>query len=290
MLKKDKLGRFVKGNHPSTEFRKGQIPIRKGVKLTEEEIRKRTETRRENGWFKNLTETIKKMRKPHKSHPPRSEEHKKNLSLNHRKYNTEESKRKVSLSLRGINLGKTFEERFGEDEAKKIKEKMRKNHKGMLGRHHKKESREKIGKSRLGDKNPAKKPEVKEKIRQARLKQILPIKDTSIEIKIQNFLKQLGIEFVTHFYIKEIEHKYRCDIFIPIINLVIECDGDYWHANPQVYSEEILNEKQKWKRKMDELRTKELIENGYKVVRLWGSEVRRMNINDFENKINYGKI
>ncbi len=213
------------------------------------------------------------------------EEHRRNLSLNHRKHNTEESNLKRSITSKGRNLGKTFEERFGEEKAKKIKEKMRKNHKGMLGRHLSKEHREKIGKSRLGDKNPTKRPEVQEKIRKARLIQILPIKDTSIEVKIQNFLKQLGIEFVTHFYIKEIEHKYRCDIFILSKKLIIECDGDYWHANPQFYSEEILNEKQRWKREMDELRTKELIEKGFKILRLWENEIKEINLDCFKEKI-----
>jgi len=64
-----------------------------------------------------------------------------------------------------------------------------------------------------------------------RAKQISPVKDTSIEVKIQNFLKELGIEFFTHKYMK-IEHGYQCDILIPSKSLVIECDGDYWHNLP----------------------------------------------------------
>ncbi len=283
---RDKLGRFVKGSHPKTEFKKGQVSIRKGVQLTGEEIRKRTETRRKNSWFKNLEETKRKMSKPHKSPPPRSEEHKKNLSKAHKgKKQTEETKRKRSLALKGRNLGKTYEEIYGIENAKKIKGKISKGNKGKSWGSHTKEAKEKMSKQKLGDKNPAKRPEVQEKIRQARLIQILPIKDTSIEVKIQNFLKKLGVEFFTHFYIKEIEHKYRCDIFIPSIKLIIECDGDYWHANPKIYSEEILNERQRWKRSLDNVRTKELLEKGFKVLRLWEFEIKEMNINNFQNKI-----
>lgn len=95
-------------------------------------------------------------------------------------------------------------------------------------------------------------------------------------------MNDLGIEFFTHFYVKEIEHKYRCDIFVPSIRLIIECDGDYWHGNPKFYSEEILNERQRWKINLDELRTKELIEKGYRVIRLWGSEIKEMNIENFK--------
>ena len=40
--------------------------------------------------------------------------------------------------------------------------------------------------------------EIKEKIRITTAKQITPIKDTSIEVKIQNFLKQLGISFFAY--------------------------------------------------------------------------------------------
>lgn len=104
--------------------------------------------------------------------------------------------------------------------------------------------------------------------------QILPTKNSSIEIKIQNFLKQLGIEFFTHQYMKEIEHGYQCDILIPSMNLVIECDGDYWHKYP------IGLER-------DHIRTKELIEQGFKVLRIWESEIKIMNIDDFKNKIRW---
>ena len=99
----------------------------------------------------------------------------------------------------------------------------------------------------------------------------LPKKDSSIEIKIQNYLKMLGIDFFTHQYIK-IEHGYQCDILIPSMNLVIECDGDYWHKYPAGLDR-------------DHIRTKELIEKGFKVLRLWERDIRKMNINQFELKL-----
>ena len=104
-----------------------------------------------------------------------------------------------------------------------------------------------------------------------RAKQITPKFDTKIEVKIQNFLKQLGIDFFTHQYMK-IEHGYQCDVLIPSMNLVIECDGDYWHKYP------IGNE-------LDHIRTKELLEKGFKVLRLWEFEIKKISIKEFENKI-----
>lgn len=112
----------------------------------------------------------------------------------------------------------------------------------------------------------------KEKIKSGEIKFTFPTKDSSIEIKIQNFLKQLGIEFFTHQYMKEIEHGYQCDILIPSMSLVIECDGNYWHKYP------IGLER-------DHIRTKELIEKGFKVLRLWESEIRVMDINQFRKQI-----
>jgi len=95
--------------------------------------------------------------------------------------------------------------------------------------------------------------------------------NTSIEIKIQNFLKELKIEYFTHQYMK-IEHGYQCDILIPSMNLVIECDGDYWHKYP------IGLER-------DHIRTKELLEKGFKVLRLWECEIRNMNLNEFKRRL-----
>ena len=113
--------------------------------------------------------------------------------------------------------------------------------------------------------------EHKKKLKESRKYQILPVKNTSIEVKIQNFLKHIGVEFFTHQYMK-IEHGYQCDILIPSMNLVIECDGNYWHKYP------IGLEK-------DHIRTKELLEKGFKILRLWESEIILMDINEFKLKL-----
>jgi len=118
-------------------------------------------------------------------------------------------------------------------------------------------------------------PEAIEIIKQRRAKQIFPVKDTKIEIKIQKFLKQLGIDFFTHQYIKEIEHSYQCDILIPSMNIVIECDGDYWHKYPVG-------------KDIDHIRTKELYEKGFKVLRLWECEIKEMKIHTFKTRLRIG--
>ncbi len=145
----------------------------------------------------------------------------------------------------------------------------------QYGQHRSIKTKEKISSGNSGKKRSK---ETKLKIKKARAKQIMPIRDTTIEVKIQIFLKELGYEFFTHHYIKEIEHGYQCDILIPSMNLVIECDGDYWHKYP------IGLEK-------DHIRTKELIEKGFKVLRLWEKEIKVMNVNDFKDRmIKYAEV
>lgn len=113
--------------------------------------------------------------------------------------------------------------------------------------------------------------ETKNLIRKARMKQVFPIKDTTIELKIQDFLKQSGLSFFTHQYIN-IKHDYQCDIFIPSLNAVIECDGMYWHKYPEG-------------REIDHVRTKEMIEKGFKVLRLWENEIKSMNLIEFKKAL-----
>jgi very-short-patch-repair endonuclease len=116
---------------------------------------------------------------------------------------------------------------------------------------------------------------------------IFPLEDTKIELKIQGFLQQLGIEHLTHFHISEIEHSYRVDILIPSTKTIIEIDGDFIHCNPNKYpadyvrfpSKENTTAKEIWE--IDNIRTKELIEKGYRVIRLWGSEIVSMDLNKF---------
>lgn len=113
--------------------------------------------------------------------------------------------------------------------------------------------------------------------------QVLPTKDTSIELKIQNFLKQLHIKFLTHQYIKEIEHGYQCDILIPVQKgikkkTIIECFGDYWHKYPLG-------------REIDIQRGNELREKGWRVIVLWENEIQLineiqlMNVMDIKNNL-----
>jgi len=152
------------------------------------------------------------------------------------------------------------------------------------------ETRKKLSKATLN--YLQKHPERIDFLKKIRAKQIIPKKDTTIEVKIQKFLSLIHIEFFTHKYISGLTNSYQCDIFIPVQKgipqkTIIEADGCYWHGCP------ICNHKPhkglKERKIRDKIRTEELQENGFKVIRLWEHEIRPMTIKQFERKLVNGK-
>ncbi len=127
--------------------------------------------------------------------------------------------------------------------------------------------------------------EIKKKLSDKRAIQIFPFQDTKIELKIQGFLEELNIEYIKHFYMKYIKSHYRCDIFIPSKNMVIEVDGDFWHGNPKFYDKKALSEKQKEQKIRDHLRTDQMKQFGYDVVRLWEDDIKELDIIKFKEII-----
>lgn len=219
----------------------------------------------------------------------------KKMSKNHRKFQSIQTRKKISEANKGKHRTEEQKRRMSESRpdvsGKKHPMYGRKNKWG----HHTKETKRKLRLMNSGENNPmygrTPKPETIQKLKDKRAKLILPTKDTSIEIKIQNFLKQLGIDFFTHQYMK-IEHGYQCDILIPSMNLVIECDGDFIHCNPTKYSPDFVrfpsskhNQPASVVWELDDTRTKELIQQGFRVLRLWENEIKKMELNDFKEKI-----
>lgn len=86
-------------------------------------------------------------------------------------------------------------------------------------------------------------------------------KKTSIEKKVANFLDKLGIKYEFNKCIKT-SNTFRFPDFV-INNLIIECDGDYWH---------------KYRKQQDLERENELIELGYEIIRFSDKKIN----NNFE--------
>lgn len=209
---------------------------------------------------------------------------------------TEEAKRKIGLKHKGKKLSPDEIKRRGATRRERgwyrnPKEQIRIISLRNIGNSYAKgfkQSKELIERRTGGLRGKKKSEEHKNKIREARSKQIIIMKNSSIECKIQNMLKELHTNFLTQYYISDITHKYRCDIFIPKqeeINqkIVIECDGCYFHGcsicpnmkNTRV-QEQILR---------DKIRTEELVSKGFKVIRLWEHQIKAMELNDLKVKL-----
>jgi very-short-patch-repair endonuclease len=156
------------------------------------------------------------------------------------------------------------------------------------GKHHSPESIQKIkeAKSHICDEtrrriSESKKiessaPEVRERLRNQRLKQTFPFKDAkTTEIPIQNELKRRGIPFTTHLLIMGKNNRMvrAVDIAFPEHKLVVECDGDYWHANPLTYK--TFNNWQIKRIGMDKQQDERIREVGWQVIRFWESDIKK---------------
>jgi len=245
-IKKTMLKRVAEGNQKGL-FKKGIIPFYKGKKMPKE-----------------ARENMSKGRQGMKL----SEEHKKNIGLaGIGRIATPETRKKIGDAQKGNHNSPSTEFKKGHKPSKKSRKKISKANKG---KHYSPSTQYKKGNIPYMTGRKHKQSSI-DKYKEKRKHMVFPKKDTKIEVKIQNFLKKMEVEFFTHQYMN-IEHGYQCDILIPSKNLVIECDGDYWHKYPIG-------------RDIDHIRTKELIKEGFKVLRLWEFEIKQMEIKDFKNKM-----
>jgi len=183
---------------------------------------------------------------------------------------SEESIRKGAEKRRGHSVSA--------DTRRKISDANGGQNNGMFGKRHTEEAKTKIAESAVAMwENPDIRaqlleafnaPEHVEMLRQRRANMVFPVKDTTIEVIVRDFLDVLGVHYQQHKMIKNIEHRYQCDFYVEAHNLVIECDGDYWHQYPQG-------------RNIDRVRTFEMEQKGYKVLRLWECSIRKMSCDDF---------
>lgn len=176
------------------------------------------------------------------------------------KKHTEETKQKISAKNRGKSRSESL---------KKLISVLKRNNINMLGKHHSEITKLKIGQANKIFQN---KPEYIIKNRERRLKQILPLTDTSIELKVKKQLEDNNINFIHPW---NLEPYYQCDFFVPSMNLIIECDGDYWHSLPKT-------------QRTDKSKNTYAKNKGYNMLRLPEHIIKKNNFNIssyFEKKI-----
>ncbi|MEK6878882.1 MAG: DUF559 domain-containing protein [Nanoarchaeota archaeon] len=93
---------------------------------------------------------------------------------------------------------------------------------------------------------------------------------SSIEIIVHNYLNNLKILYKK----QEPIYGFLIDIFMPSLNLIIECDGDYWHSLPKTIEK-------------DNRRDLILSKNNYNLLRLKESDIRNGKYKEqLTNKLN----
>jgi G:T-mismatch repair DNA endonuclease (very short patch repair protein) len=113
-------------------------------------------------------------------------------------------------------------------------------------------------------------------------------KKTSIERKVEDYLIKNKIKHKYNFIID----KYQFDFILPEMNIIIETHGDYWHANPNIYSnidndKKSLNERQLYKVKRDIEKLSYINNNtDYKIIYLWETEINNNEYKKILNKWN----
>jgi len=118
---------------------------------------------------------------------------------------------------------------------------------------------------------------------------------SKLETRIQEILNEMGISYTTQFCLKNEKMRRFYDFLLIDIKLIIEVNGDYWHANPKLYKEnDILNYKKFGTRTAkdmwikDEFKKDFAEKKGYIVMYIWESEINenKYNLTNFViNKI-----
>lgn len=108
-------------------------------------------------------------------------------------------------------------------------------------------------------------------------------KMTSPERVFSKMMKELGVEIVSQ---KVVKNKIY-DFYIPSKNMVIEVDGDYWHANPLIYEGKELNKIQLKNVRNDKKKDSLAIGYGFLIERVWEHDLHN---NYEEQKERFRKI
>ena len=105
--------------------------------------------------------------------------------------------------------------------------------------------------------------------------------NSKLELRLCKIFEELNISYTRQFHLKGYIHPY--DFHLCDTKILIEVNGDFWHANPLIYEGndivKLPGERQKamdvWKR--DEKYIKKAENCGYKVIVIWEHDMNRMD-------------
>lgn len=112
--------------------------------------------------------------------------------------------------------------------------------------------------------------EYREKLRLASPKRLAKFKRkvTAPELQVRQLLTSIGVPFQEQYPIGP----YTVDFYVPSRGLVVQADGDYWHANPRAHTN--LSQRQVTQCRLDASCNAYLRNRGYVVLRLWESDLK----------------
>jgi G:T-mismatch repair DNA endonuclease (very short patch repair protein) len=95
--------------------------------------------------------------------------------------------------------------------------------------------------------------------------------DTKPELEVEKRLKEHKVRYRKQYWQRTDKRIVFYDFILWDYNLLLEVDGDYWHANPKIYS--ILNEAQSKNVKNDKFKERLAKDRGFLIFRIWESEI-----------------
>lgn len=97
------------------------------------------------------------------------------------------------------------------------------------------------------------------------------LEETFLQILKSEFNLDETKDYYRQFYVRGIKALF--DFKIKGKNILIEVDGDYWHCNPNSKFSEPIYETQKGNLIQDKIKEKWCLDNGYKLLRFWESDI-----------------
>jgi len=95
--------------------------------------------------------------------------------------------------------------------------------------------------------------------------------DTKPELEMEKLLKESNIKYKKQYWQRDSKRIVFYDFILWDYNLLLEVDGDYWHANPKIYSS--MNEAQRKNVNNDKYKEKLAKDRGFLIFRAWESEI-----------------
>ncbi len=127
--------------------------------------------------------------------------------------------------------------------------------------------------SRISKNAYIKYPELREQMRKKMLKQISDGKMPQVNTGIEKIMASTLVELEIPFIFQKVFGYWCYDFYLPDYDLFLECDGDYWHAHPQQYHNDSLNETQRKNKKRDERKERYVLVRGHNIIRFWEREI-----------------